>query len=193
LALYGFYILSAISFSVVIYIICDWFHLKHDEIGFTQWRKVLAVFIIAPICEEVLCRGLLKFKRNNIILFSVTAIALIGYSVFRSHLSVVVYLSILLFTLLSLLAFFSRSKIELFISSNFKYFFYASAILFGLLHATNFTGNIYIIMAFSLILGSPQIVLGFILGYIRMNYGLVYSILFHMAVNASVLFSLFHK
>jgi len=73
-------------------------------------------------------------------------------------------------------------------SSNFKYFFYVTAIVFGLLHSTNFTGNIYIIMAFSPILGGPQIVTGAILGYIRMKNGLVYSILFHILFNSVFIF-----
>jgi len=193
LALYGLYIVSAISLSVVIYIICKMCHLEHEEIGLTKWLKILAVFILAPISEEVLFRGLLKFKKSNIVLFISIVVALIGYSVFQSHLFIVISLSIFLFSLLCLLIFFSISKIELFIAANFKYFFYASSISFGLVHATNFAGNVYAIMAFSYILGSPQIVLGFILGYIRMNYGLVYSILFHMAVNITVLFSIFHK
>ena len=66
---------------------------------------------------------------------------------------------------------------------DFRILFYGSALAFGLLQATNFTGNPWIILAFSPVLGSPQILLGFLSGYIRMKNGLAYSILFHMVVN----------
>jgi membrane protease YdiL (CAAX protease family) len=88
------------------------------------------------------------------------------------------------------LTIFTRKRIESFIASNFKYFFYSSSIVFGLMHSSNFTGNIYLILTFSVILGGPQIVLGLILGYIRMNHGLKYSFLFHMVVNTSLILTL---
>jgi membrane protease YdiL (CAAX protease family) len=191
--LYCIYIGAAISIGIFGSIICSLVHLKHDEIKLTPLMTILAGIILAPIYEEIIFRSLLKFKINNIILFIATFILFIVYFVFRSKIELVIIFSILLFTLLSLLIIYSRSKIELFLSSKFKYFFYATVLIFGLVHASNFTGNTYLILAFSLILGGPQIVLGFILGYIRMNYGLIYSILFHMFVNTSILLSLFHK
>ncbi|HFB62073.1 MAG TPA: CPBP family intramembrane metalloprotease [Bacteroidetes bacterium] len=83
----------------------------------------------------------------------------------------------------SLFIIYGREKIDALIVSHFKYLFYGSALAFGLLHATNFTGNPWIILAFSPLLGGPQIVVGLFLGTIRMKNGLAYSMLFHMAVN----------
>ena len=193
LFLFCIYIGVAISIGIIGSIICNLFHIKHDEIKLTPLMTILAGILLAPIYEEIIFRSLLKFKINNIILFIATLTFFIVYFVFRSKIELVIIFSILLFTLLFLLIIYSRSKIELFLSSKFKYFFYATALTFGLVHASNFTGDTYLILAFSLILGGPQIVLGFILGYIRMNYGLIYSMLFHMIVNTSILFSVFHK
>ena len=189
--LFTFIVLS-ISISLIALIICKLFHIKHNEIGLTPLMTILFGVLLAPIYEEVVFRSLLKFKKKNIILFIVTVTALIGFCVFMSKIILVIILSVLLVTLVSLLITFSRSKIELFLSSKFKYFFYTTSITFGLIHVFNFTGNIYLILAFSFILVGPQIVLGFISGYIRMNYGLIYSILFHMIVNTSILLSLIH-
>lgn len=189
--LFTFIVLS-ISISLIALIICKLFHIKHNEIGLTPLMTILFGVLLAPIYEEVVFRSLLKFKKNNIILFIVTVTALIGFCIFMSKIILVIILSVLLITLVSLLITFSRSKIELFLSSKFKYFFYTTSITFGLIHVFNFTGNIYLILAFSFILVGPQIVLGFISGYIRMNYGLIYSILFHMIVNTSILLSLIH-
>ncbi len=186
-----FYIVAVILISMVIAIISKLFHIEHKKIELTPMMKILGGVILAPIYEETLFRSLLKFKKNNIILFISTLLAVIIFLVLKSKIIPVIILSILILSLLSLLIAFSRNKIELFIVSKFKYFFYVTSVSFGLMHAVNFTGNIYIIIAFSFILGGPQIVLGFILGFIRMNFGLFYSIIFHMIVNISILLTLF--
>ncbi len=139
---------------------------------------------LAPIYEEIVFRSLLRFKKENIILFVTIVPILIVIAAFISKIGAVFFLSILLLIIVSLLLTFKRNKIQQFLSSNFKYFFYGTALLFGLLHASNFSGNIYLILIFSPILGGPQIVLGLILGYIRMKNGLVYSVFFHMLVNS---------
>jgi membrane protease YdiL (CAAX protease family) len=88
---------------------------------------------------------------------------------------------------ISLLFVFKRDKVQAFIASHFPYFFYGSALVFGLLHASNFIGNPYVLIAFSPLLGGPQILLGLLLGYFRMKNGLAYSMLFHILVNAVAL------
>lgn len=65
----------------------------------------------------------------------------------------------------------------------FKWIFYVFAIVFGYIHITNYhmTTNVLLI---SPILVAPQILLGLFLGMIRVQYGLIYSILFHAIYNA---------
>lgn len=65
----------------------------------------------------------------------------------------------------------------------FRWIFYGFAILFGYVHITNFelTTNVLLI---SPILVAPQILLGLLLGMIRVKLGLIYSILFHAVYNA---------
>ena len=61
--------------------------------------------------------------------------------------------------------------------------FYFLTIAFGLVHLSNFviTNNV---IYFAPILVAPQIVLGGYLGFIRVKFGLLYSILLHAAYNA---------
>jgi len=92
---------------------------------------------------------------------------------------------------MAMLLIFKVEKIHSYISKNIKFFYYFSAISFGLMHLFNFSSNIYLILLFSVFLVGPQIVAGFILGFIRLKYGLKYSILFHMAVNSQLLLMLF--
>lgn len=186
------YVASGIPLAILIFIIFKLFKLGHIELDpLSSLRTILIGIIFAPILEEIFFRSLLKFTKRSIILFLITVIVLIIYAAFRSKIEFVSFLSVVFIGILCLLLFFNRNKIELFISSKFNYFFYGSAIFFGLVHASNFTGNSYVILAFSLILGGPQIVLGLILGFIRMNYGLIYSILFHMIINTTILLTLF--
>ena len=186
--------LAALLFGIISNIICTQFQIKRIESGnLTLLKTILLGIILAPISEEILFRSLLRFKKINLVLFIAVITTFIAIAAYDSKLKSVVVLSIILLAFLSLLLIFHGNKIESFISSNFKYFFYATALTFGLLHIFNYTGNIYLILAFSLIIVGPQIVAGFILGFIRMNYGLVYSILFHMAINFFGIILMGHK
>jgi membrane protease YdiL (CAAX protease family) len=67
-------------------------------------------------------------------------------------------------------------------SQLFKYAYYTSAILFGLVHLTNFEAftSYYWLTP---ILVAPQVVAGFFLGYTRVKLGLGWSILLHACHN----------
>ncbi len=185
------YIGTTIPIASFAFLTLKFFNIEHSIFTDLTTNKILIGVFLAPIYEEVLFRSLLKFKKQNLILFISLIIVLIGYYVFRSEVEFVIGFSIFLIIVILITGLYSRKNIENFISKKFKYFFYASAIIFGLLHATNFTGNVYLIIGFSFILGGPQIILGLILGFIRMKYGLIYSILFHFIINSTLLLSLF--
>ncbi len=74
------------------------------------------------------------------------------------------------------LGFFKKSRY-------FKYAFYVSVLAFGAIHMTNFD-NIEQIVWLAPILVAPQIVGGCFLGYIRVKFGLYWSIFLHAAHNA---------
>ncbi|MDE0534987.1 CPBP family intramembrane glutamic endopeptidase [Tenacibaculum sp. L6] len=79
---------------------------------------------------------------------------------------------------------FFRAPITLFQSKkSFKIAFYVFAILFGLVHLTNFniTTNVLLLAP---ILVAPQTILGGYLGFIRVRFGLAWSILLHACYNA---------
>src|ERR1035437_705630 len=102
------YIAAVICLAIFIIIICNQFHLKHNKIGLTPLMTIFIVVILAPIYEEIIFRSLLKFKKNNIILFFAILSALIVFSVFKAKIKFIILLSILLFFLLFLLIIFSR-------------------------------------------------------------------------------------
>jgi len=187
IALLFFYFMASIAIGVINFYVCKTFHLVHPKLGLSPQMTILFVVLLGPFYEEVFFRSLLRFKWSSILLFSTTAIAMAAFSIYKLKFVMAISLSVFVLGLFLLVTKFTRNKIELFIASKFKYFFYSSSVLFGLLHASNFTGNVYYILAFSFILGGPQVVLGLILSYIRMNHGLKYSVLFHMVVNMQII------
>ncbi len=192
LGLFFIYILAIIPISILIFFLTKEFHIKHDQLKLSTTVNTLLVVILAgPLYEEIIFRSWLKLKKINIILFFITLSFFIVKAIIDSKIATAIILTVLIFIFLIPLLSFGKIKVEKFISSKFQYFFYASSLIFGLLHATNFNGNPYLILAFMPILGGPQIILGLILGYVRMKHGLFYSILFHVLVNTLLIFTLF--
>lgn len=67
-------------------------------------------------------------------------------------------------------------------SSYFKYIFYALTLIFGYVHIFNFEMNTSTILL-SPFLVAPQLSMGAFLGYIRVRFGLLWSMLFHATYN----------
>lgn len=150
-------------------------------------KKLLVVVLLAPVCEEILFRCLLKFTKRNVALFGVVVASLVVYGFINSR----VLMPCSLLGILAVLGVFilrnGIQRIELFIESHYVYFFYGVALVFGMVHSSNFTGSSgWLLLLLSPLLGAPQILLGALLGYMRTRFGLVYSILFHIAVNGCV-------
>jgi hypothetical protein len=67
-------------------------------------------------------------------------------------------------------------------SRYFPVLFYSLTLLFGLLHISNYS-DIQHILIIVLLLGVPQIVVGVLLGYVRLRYGFVFGLLLHGLYN----------
>jgi len=72
------YLASIIPIALVSYIICNQFDIIHNEIELSVPQIILIGMILAPVYEEILFRSLLKFTKNNVLLFIVTLIAFIS-------------------------------------------------------------------------------------------------------------------
>ena len=67
-------------------------------------------------------------------------------------------------------------------SKHFKYSFYAFTLIFGFYHITNFEFTTTVLL-FSPLLVAPQLSVGLFLGYIRIRFGLLWSIALHACYN----------
>ena len=165
------------------------------HINFSKQSTLIILYgvFIIPVFEELIFRSWLKWSKRNTYILIVSIICIVTLSYFHHRFQHIDIMLLFLLIVVALIYLLKNIKVEQFIVNNFKYLFWSSSIVFGLLHASNYTGNIWYLIGFSFILGSPQIVGGFILGFIRMNYGLRYSILFHFLINSSLLLSLLHR
>ncbi len=187
LNLFILYIFSVIMLGVFAYMISQIFGISHNKIDLSFSKKILIGFLLAPIYEEIFFRSLLKFNNQNISLFMLNLSGFVAWAVIKEKPELLIVTSFILLTTISLVMALKREIISKWISANIKPLFYLTSLLFGLFHVINFSGNFWLILLFSAILCSPQIIAGLILGYIRLKYGLVYAILFHMLINSSIL------
>ncbi len=146
-------------------------------------KKLFILSILAPVYEEIIFRSLLKFNKTNLILFTSTISILISLLFYRSDIKLGIMFFTILIIFILILIIFKTSTIQKTYNNHFNYIFYSSILLFGFMHISNFSGSTMLIVLFSPLLVSPQLILGAILGYIRMKNGLAYSILFHLLIN----------
>jgi membrane protease YdiL (CAAX protease family) len=178
-----FYIIS-LPVGFIVGLLIKLLNFHDTEFNYNTLTILFAGIILAPIIEEILFRLLLIPKYKNVIIFFCFSICMASMSVIKgSKLYLIIFL---IFGVVSFL--FLRNKKYLrnaqrFLMNHFYYIFYASCILFGLYHVTNYTPVNYKLLLLMPIIVFPQMVVGAFLGYIRMKFGITYSILFHSITN----------
>lgn len=142
------------------------------------------VCIIAPLTEEILFRWYLtkRYASNYFVFFAISGIII---SYIKNE-----YIGFSVFLLFLLIAIYSHNRLKRLSQTNkqnlwrtcFPFIFYFSALIFGLIHLSNYEGLTVKDPTFILYISS-QIVGGLSLGYIRIKHGLKYSIFYHAAFN----------
>lgn len=162
---------------------------KHFTSGLSVNEMLIRAVIFAPIIEECLFRLLLRPKLNNLILFSLLMLPSTLYLLFKgNYITFTIISSIELAILITILRNTYLLKLQKCIIKYFRFFFYFSILSFGFVHITNFTFpeiSFWVIICTPLLV-SPQIFMGSILGFIRMKYGFLYSVLLHTTINGVV-------
>ncbi|WP_321279501.1 type II CAAX prenyl endopeptidase Rce1 family protein [Marinifilum fragile] len=183
------YFLLTIPLGVIIGLLLKAFNITHafknnDNLSF--WKVV----IVAPLIEECLFRLLLKPRFKNLIAYSIITSPFVLY-LFRNGeqtiaivlVGVLVGVALLIFKRQEYLIKFYRIFLK-----RFSYLFYLSIFVFGFIHLRNFIFpelSIWIVLIFPLLV-SPQLIIGGILGFIRMKWGFIYCVLFHAMVNGII-------
>jgi hypothetical protein len=185
LSLLFIYIVFMIPLGLVFYFLFKVLNLEHKAIHLNFQEKLLYGILLAPIIEELLFRLLLVFNKKNLVILIITTFALLVYFIIGENI-----LKTVLFLLLGvilMIVFKYHDQCKVYFIRNFKLSFFLIAVIFAFLHFFNFLGVSPSNFLFLPLFIIPQVILGLILGYIRITYGLVYSIFFHVLVNSFVL------
>lgn len=161
------------------------------EFHYSTFKILVAGIILGPIIEELFFRFLLKPKYNNLIIFFCFSIGMIILSLIKSNKQYLIFF----FATGFVSFFFIRNKKYLRIAQkyfikHFCYIFYLSCILFGFYHITNYSPITYKLVLIMPIIVLPQIISSTFIGFIRMKFGIIYSILFHSVTNIFPIFVL---
>jgi membrane protease YdiL (CAAX protease family) len=148
-------------------------------------RIILFILVAAPIGEELIFRAWLSGRAGHA---AASAVLLLGggtyfYAVRNAGIEPQTGLAILVgaSVLAALFFWLSRASQPMaVVRRNFRWFYLGSALAFASVHLVNFTGPALILLPLTL----PQLLLGLILGYARVRFGLWSCILLHAAHNA---------
>ncbi|SDD16212.1 CPBP family glutamic-type intramembrane protease [Williamwhitmania taraxaci] len=151
-------------------------------------KKILLIIVLAPIVEELFFRLLLIFKKRNLYIYLLCCTLLgIWYSINGSDTKLVLIVAIAIACIIAI-TYYDQCKLA--IVKRYGFFFYFIAVVFGLVHISNFDGITFHNFIFTPFIVLPQLMMGVIFGYIRVTYGIAYSILFHAMVNIPFVLSL---
>ncbi len=81
----------------------------------------------------------------------------------------------------------NKNSIELFWKKHFRWIYYGFAILFGLLHISNFSNASLWVFCLTPLLVLPQFLSGLVIGYLRMQFGFFWGFTFHAVWNSALL------
>jgi hypothetical protein len=183
-----FIILGSLG-SALPYILSKFLMIEDKISNLTFEQRVIQGLLIAPIMEELIFRLLLIEKKVYFLINAVTCTALIIVAVITgSNISAIIFIIILGITT-TIAVIHIKGIRDLYSPHTYKYLYWCSILLYGLLHGLNFRfiNNWYTFLIPFLTM--PQIFLGFILSYIRVKYGILYSVIFHFIVNTQILFT----
>jgi membrane protease YdiL (CAAX protease family) len=145
---------------------------------------ILFILVAAPLGEELIFRGWLSGRPGHVGAFVTLLAAAVGVTAGRMLGLPLVGLAFLGAgaVVAIYLLWRKRGRPPMpFFARHFRWFYLGSALAFASIHLTNFTeGNALILLPLTL----PQFLLGLILGYTRIQFGLWASVLFHAAHNS---------
>ena len=160
----------------------------YDEINnLTLAEKLIRGVLIAPIAEELIFRLILKENKKYYYISIAVATAYLIVAVILGHQisSILMGIVITLESLIFIIHYYKQT--DVYSKDNYKYLYWGNILVFGLMHGNNFSfvshWQIFLIPLLTL----PQIFLGWVLSYIRVKYGIRYSIGFHFLINLQVL------
>ncbi len=143
----------------------------------------LLVFI--PICEEIAFRLPLKFSKYNLFMSFAAIQFIFFYHILNLVLLACITIFIILIPFWGVISNSFYSTMEKIWKKYFPFLYYGFSLSFGILHIFNFSNLKFIHFLLFPFIVSNQIVMGLLLGYVRVTFknGLIFSILLHILIN----------
>lgn len=164
----------------------------------TDARQLIILgVLIAPLMEELIFRSWLGFPRSSVLGFPAMICVLVLLAMWglgtgaALFLPVAMGLGLLIFLLVQRYGRLSAAEQAVARHRLFPVAFWGTILTFGVIHLSNYEGGMAGALANPILFLAivPQIIAGAVLGYVRMRFGLMQAIFFHMVYNA-VLISL---
>lgn len=163
-------------------------------------NALLIVALIGPMVEETLFRLWLVLNKTNLFISSTLIFWYVinrinHYSIFSGKINERFFYNVVIALVIAATLFFVSTFFNLknIFKNNFRWFYWGSSILFGLIHILNFSPINYSIIWFYPFFILPQLFLGFILGFLRIKSGFYWALLLHCLVNLPGAIHLFSK
>jgi len=185
LPLVGYFVL-VIPIGVLLLVLSGIFNFSMKTFEAQSYQRLLFGLLLGPFVEEIFFRLIYGFNKRNLWIIIVTSLIFaVAFTIKSEPVKAYIFLAFC-FTFSLLLIYFTKTS-RIF-NYYFKFFFYGLAMIFAFLHIFNFSGIEpvkYLLVMFIII---PQFILGLLLGYVRLTYGFIYAVGFHMVVNLSIIF-----
>lgn len=163
-----------------------------DSKTMPYWAFVFAAVLVAPVMEELIFRAQLRRFTGMIFFISFICGTLLTAA---THTSWAFLICPFIFAILFIIYRFTLAGSMLrkfrFWERVFPWHFHLTAVCFALVHLSNYERGIAL-LPLGILYTLPQLAIGLVLGFARMNYGLKYSMALHAMYNltfAIVLFS----
>lgn len=179
--------------SLLVHYLVDTPKRTDDDINLSFNFIFLSCFFL-PLIEEIVFRLSLVFSRCNLSL-TIAGISFIIVNNFlkvqalfteENYYSTRIIVSIFLSMLIGILFYFASKKYEVtfayFFKNNFRIIYYLSALIFAILHISNFEINLHYFLIYPLMI-LPSIFFGLAVGFVRVKYGFFYSVFIHVINN----------
>jgi len=162
-----------------------------DSRSIPYWGFVIGAVLVAPVLEELVFRAQLRRFTGMILLISFICGTLLSAITNTSWAFLVCPF---IFTILFLIYRFTLAGSTMrkfkFWEQIFPWQFHLTAVCFALVHLSNYERGITL-LPLGILYTLPQLAIGLILGFTRMNYGLKYSMAVHSVYNLTFAIVLF--
>lgn len=182
--LYLYLVLIILIISPLLYLTKKYVDITEISLGYSAFSNFLLYILVAPVLEEIAFRLILKPTAGNIYFYALFCLS-VFIAALLTHKFFLMIISLLIFLILMKISLHKRNirRTQQLIIRNYFFFFYLTCLLFSVLHLLNYTHVCGRLLMVAPILILPQLISSGFLGFVRIKFGIIFAIIFHMLIN----------